>query len=95
MVVKASSKSNLFGGATPFKIQVSFDIPIFEGHKDVDTLEKWLNILEGYYSVQKKFDGEKITFALLKSLPRVKVWWEGYWERHTVDESTPLRKDPT
>jgi hypothetical protein len=32
----------------------------------------------------KFFDSEKITFVLLKSLPHVRSWWEGYWERYTV-----------
>jgi hypothetical protein len=41
------------------------------------------------------YDGEKITFMLLKSLPHVKAWWEGYWERHTTDESMPFGREPT
>ena len=67
-----------FSSATPFKVQVNFDIPLFEGQIDVDALEKWLNVLEGYYSIQKKIDSEKITFSLLISLPHVRYWWEGY-----------------
>jgi hypothetical protein len=43
----------------------------------------------------KFFDSEKITFALLKSLPHVRAWWEGYWERYTVDESTLFGREPT
>jgi hypothetical protein len=35
--------------ATPFKVQVNFDIPIFEGQIDVDVIDKWLNLLEGYF----------------------------------------------
>jgi hypothetical protein len=34
--------------ATPFKVQVNFDIPLFEGLIDVDFVDKWLNLLEGY-----------------------------------------------
>jgi hypothetical protein len=75
---KASSTRNHFASATPFKVQVNFDIPLFEGQIDADALEKWLNLLEGYYSVKKNFDSENITFALLKSLPHVRAWWEGY-----------------
>ena len=75
---KASSTSIHFASATPFKVQVNFDIPLFEGHIDADALEKWLNLLEGYYSIQKFSDSEKITFVLLKSLPHVKSWWKGY-----------------
>jgi hypothetical protein len=54
-----------------------------------------LNLLEGYYSVQDFSDSKKITFALLKSLLHVRSWWEGYWERYTVDESTPFMREPT
>ena len=81
------SSSSHFGGATPFKVQVNFEIPLFEGKIDADALEKWLSLLEGYFSIQKNFDSENITFALLKSLPHVKDWWDGYCERHEKDES--------
>jgi hypothetical protein len=47
----ASSSSSHFGGTSPFKVQVNFDIPIFEGQIDADALDKWLNLLEGYFSV--------------------------------------------
>jgi hypothetical protein len=52
-------------------------------------------LLEGYYSIEKKFDNENITFVLLKALPHVKAWWEGYWERYTVDETTLFGREPT
>ena len=41
--VDTSTSSNHFGGANPFKVQVNFDIPVFEGQIDADALEKWLN----------------------------------------------------
>jgi hypothetical protein len=53
MVVEASSTSNHFEGVIPFKLQVNFDIPLFEGQIDENDIEKWLNLLEGYYFVQK------------------------------------------
>jgi hypothetical protein len=92
---EAYSTSNHFASATPFKVQFNFDIPLFEGQIDADAIEKWLNLLEGYYSVQKFSDNEKITFALLKYLPHVRAWWEGYWERYTMDESTLFGREPT
>jgi hypothetical protein len=64
-----SSSSDHFGGTSPFKVQVNFDIPIFEGQIDADALDKWLNLLEGYFSVHNFFDREKIIFTLLKALP--------------------------
>jgi hypothetical protein len=73
-----SSSSNHFGGTSAFKVQVNFYIPIFEGKIDVDALEKWLNILKGYFSIQNISDRENITFSLLKALPHVKHWWETY-----------------
>jgi hypothetical protein len=74
----ASSSSSHFGGTSPFKVQVNFDIPIFEGQLDANALDKWLNLLEGYFSVHNFSDREKITSTLLKALPRVKHWWETY-----------------
>jgi hypothetical protein len=37
------------GGAAPFKVQINFDIPIFEGQIDTDVVDKWLNLLEGFF----------------------------------------------
>jgi hypothetical protein len=89
-----SSSSDHFGGTSPFKVQVNFDIPIFEGQIDADALEKWLNLLEGYFSVHNFSDREKITFALLKALPHVKHWWETYWEKSSTEESEYMGSSP-
>jgi hypothetical protein len=78
IVTCTSSSNDHFGGTSPFKVQVNFDIPVFEGHIDAEALDKWLNLLEGYFSVHIFFDRENITFTLLKSLPHVKHWWETY-----------------
>jgi hypothetical protein len=80
--MEAPSTNSHFGGVTPFKVQVNFDIPLFEGQIDVDALEKWLSLLEGYFSVQNFSNSEKITFVLLKALPHVRYWWETYCEKH-------------
>jgi hypothetical protein len=37
---EASSTSNNFASAMPFKVQVNFDIPLFECQIDADALEK-------------------------------------------------------
>jgi hypothetical protein len=65
----ASSSSK---GAAPFKVHINFDIPVFEGQIDEDGLDKWLNILEGYFSVHNFSNREKITFVLLKVVLHVK-----------------------
>jgi hypothetical protein len=78
-----SSSSDHFGGPSPFKVQVN-----------VDALEKWLNMLEGYFSIHNLSDREKITFALLKDLTHVKHWWETCWEKSST-ESGIYGADPT
>jgi hypothetical protein len=86
---------NHFTCATPFKVQFNFDIPLFEGQIDADALEKWLNMLEDYYSVQKKSRLKISTSCSLNPFPHVRAWWEGYYERYTMGESTPFRREPT
>jgi hypothetical protein len=81
----AYSTSSHFGGTTPFKVHVNFYIPIFEGQIDVDDLEKWLKLLEGYFYVHIFSNKEKITFALLKVIPHVKHWWENYCEHNSIE----------
>jgi hypothetical protein len=89
---EASSSSS---HAIPFKVQVNFDIPLFEGLIDAYVVDKWLNLLEGYFSVHNFFDREKITFALLKVVPHVKDWWNTYSEQTAVEESTMFVVAPT
>jgi hypothetical protein len=91
----ASSSSSHFGGTFPFKVQVNFDIPVFEGQIDAEALEKWLTLLEGYFSVHNFSDKEKITFALLKAIPHVKHSWETYWDQISTEESGIYGDDPT
>jgi hypothetical protein len=79
----------------PFKVQVKFYIPLFEFQIDVDTLEKWLSPLEGYFSIQKNSNTEKIIFVLLKSLPYVTYWWENYFEKHSRDKFSYFGSKPT
>jgi hypothetical protein len=88
---KAPSTSIHFRGVKPFKVQVKFYIPLFEGHIDAYALERWINLLDGCYSIQKISDIENITFTLLESLPHVKYWWECYYERHYKDDYMEFR----
>ena len=41
----ASASNNHSGGATPFKVQVKFDIPIFDGQIYEDIVDRWFNLL--------------------------------------------------
>jgi hypothetical protein len=78
--------SSLNGVATPFKVQINFDIPIFEGHIDTYAVNKWLNPLEGNFSIHNSSNRENISFTLLKVVPHVKYWWETFFERKETEE---------
>jgi hypothetical protein len=89
---EASSSS---GHATPFKVKVNFYISLFEGLIDAATVDKWLNLLEGYFSLHNFFNRKKITFAILKVIPHVKYWWDTYSEQRVVEEYTMFVVAPT
>jgi hypothetical protein len=78
--------SSLSGGVVPFKVQINFNILIFEGKIDADVVDKWLNMLEGYFFVHNFSNRENITFALLKVIPHVKYWWETFYEKNATEE---------
>jgi len=63
---------SLSGGVVPFKVQINFDICIFEVQRDADALEKFLNLLEGYFSFHNFYGREHIMLALLKADCHVK-----------------------
>jgi hypothetical protein len=70
--LSASDAYSSSRGVAPFKVKINFYIPTFEGHIDADVVDKWLNLLEGYFYVHNFSNREKITFALLKVIPHVK-----------------------
>ena len=91
----ASASSSFSGNATPFKVQVNFEIPIFQGQIDVDVVDKWLNLMEGYFSIHESSSREKIFFALLKTAPHVKDWWETYCEKKDENTGSLFSAAPT
>jgi hypothetical protein len=90
-----SASSSHSGGATPFKVEVNFDIPIFDGQIDADVVDRWLNLLEVYLSFHDFSDREKIIFSLLKVTPHVKDWWENYYEKKDKEEPSLFLAIPT
>ena len=80
---------------TPLKIQVNFDIPLFEGQIYIDALEKWVSILQGYFSIRYFSNREKITFTLLKVVTHVKDLWEAYSEQYATQEFEIFGAKPT
>jgi hypothetical protein len=91
----ASASNSHSGDTTPFKVQVNFCIPIFDGKIDVDLIDRWLNLLEGYFMVHDFSDREKIIFSLLKATPHVKDWWETYCEEKDKEEPSLSSTVPT
>jgi hypothetical protein len=83
-----SDASYSSGGAAPFKVQINFDIPIFEGQINANFVDKWLNLLEGYFFVHNFSNRENITFALLKVIPHVKDWWETFCKQKKTEEAS-------
>ena len=80
---------------TPFKVQAYFNIHVFEGQIDADVIDRWLNFLEGYFSVHDFSDREKIIFSLLNVAPHVKDWWESYREQEEEGEPSLFSTTPT
>jgi hypothetical protein len=95
ITTETSSSSDHFGGTSPFKVHVNFDILVFEGHIDADALEKWLNMSEDYFFVHNFFDMENITFLLLKDLPHVKHWRETYSKQISSERFGIYGAEPT
>jgi hypothetical protein len=86
---------NHFGSTFPFKVQVNFDIHVFEGQIDAESLDKWLNLLEGYFSVHNFSDREMITFSLLKALPHVNIGRKLTGDQISTEESGIYGAKPT
>jgi hypothetical protein len=59
-----------------------------QGQIDADVVDKWLNLLEGYFSVHNFSNKENITFVLLKAIPHVKDWWETFCEQKEIEETS-------
>ena len=91
----ASASSSHSGGTTPFKVQVNFDILVFEVQIDADVVDRWLYFFEGYFLVHDFSDREKIIFALLKASPHVKDWWETYCDKNDKREPSLSSVTPT
>jgi hypothetical protein len=62
---------------------------------DENVVDKWLNLLEVYFSFHNFSDREKITFSLIKVIPHVKDWWDTYSEQMVMEESKMFVVAPT
>jgi hypothetical protein len=57
----------------PFKVHVNFYIPLFEGLIDVDVVDKWLNLLKGYFSSTIFSIGKRLLFHSSRSSPMLRI----------------------
>jgi len=64
--IDASSSSSRFGGATPFKVQINFDIPIFKGQIDAYVVDRLLSLLEGCFQSIVSLIGKILLFHSLR-----------------------------
>ena len=90
-----STSRSYYRSTTPFKVQINFDIPIVEGQIDVDVVDKWLNLLEGYFFAYDFSSQEKISFTLLNAGPHIKQWWEAYCEQKDESMASQFSAAPT
>ena len=60
------------------KLDVKFDLPIYDGELNVEKLDNWIRQIDVYWRVQK-IDSErrKIQLASLHLGGNTLVWWEG------------------
>jgi hypothetical protein len=65
---EASSSS---AHATPFKVQINFDIPLFQGLIDVDVVDIWLNFLEGYFLIRIIFSARNEIGDIIKKCTKI------------------------
>jgi hypothetical protein len=102
---EASSSS---GHATPFKVHVNLDIPLFEGLIDANVVDKWLNLLEGYFRSTIFSIGKRSrlhssrSFSMLKTggiLTMSKGPWRNlqclWWPLHGNPSGMPLKNNTT
>ena len=104
-ISSASTSSSHSGGATPFKGKVNFYIRIFEGKIDVDAIDRWLNLLEGFLGSWLFRQGEDYFFTPQSCPPSQGLvgnpLWEKGWDRtlsildHTHLELFPRRHQGT
>jgi hypothetical protein len=61
--------SSSVGYEIPFKVLVNFDIPLFEGLMDADDVDKWLNLIEGFFRSTIFPIGKRSLFHSPRSFP--------------------------
>ena len=71
----ASTSNNHSRGATPFKVQVNFDIPIFDSQIDADVVDRWLMMVESQQKVFRELKHHLFSAPVL-TLPNLQQPFE-------------------
>ncbi|TXG50795.1 hypothetical protein EZV62_023319 [Acer yangbiense] len=79
--IKVNSMKNL-------KVDFKVDIPVYDGIINAEKLDRWIDRLEIYYTVNKYSKSQKIKFASLKLSSHALTWWKSYRKRHNVSDLT-------
>ena len=70
-------KSKNIGKSTFLKLDVKFELPMFNGEVKAEKLDNWIRKLEVYLRIQKLQDDDtKIQLASLRMEGETLVWWE-------------------
>ena len=60
-----------------FKLDVKFDLPMFNGESNAENLNNWIRQIEVYCRIQKIVEDEaKIQLASLQLSNTALIWWE-------------------
>jgi hypothetical protein len=59
------------------KLDVKFELPMYDGEVNVERLDNWVRQMKIYYSVQKiKYDATQIKLASLRLAGPTLIWWK-------------------
>lgn len=65
------------------KLDVKFDLPMYNGEVDAEKLDNWIKQIEVYCRVQRIVDeGAKVQLATLRLEGTTLIWWEGKVQKY-------------
>jgi hypothetical protein len=78
------------------KLDVKFELPMYDGEVNVESLDNWGKHMEVYYSVQQiKYEATQIKLASLRLTGTTLIWWQSKLQHGTeqVGNVFPSWKD--
>jgi hypothetical protein len=66
------------------KLDVKFELPIYDGEVNAEKLDNWIRKMELYYSVQQiKDEATQIKLASLRLAGTTLIWWQSKMQKGT------------